>query len=54
MKRLLLSLLFLSVSVTAQKTIFNIKYSEQLAVFVFIQNLSENYPENIYIWLMDK
>lgn len=32
----------------AQKTTFNIKYSEQLAVFVFLQNLSENYPENVF------
>lgn len=32
----------------AQKTMFNIKYSEQLAVFVFIQNLSENYPDNVF------
>jgi hypothetical protein len=32
----------------AQKAIFEIKYSEQLAVFVFIQNLSENYPENVF------
>ena len=32
----------------AQKPTFEIKYSEQLAVFVFIQNLSENYPENVF------
>lgn len=32
----------------AQKTVFNIKYSEQLAVFVFLQNLSENYPDNVF------
>lgn len=30
----------------AQKSVFNIRYSEQLAVFVFIQNLSDNYPAN--------
>jgi hypothetical protein len=27
---------------------FKIKYSEQLAVFVFLQNLSENSPENVF------
>ena len=32
----------------AQKPTFNIKYSEQLAVFEFIQNLSEDYPENVF------
>lgn len=32
----------------AQKPTFNIKYSEQLAVFEFIQNLSKNYPENVF------
>ncbi|MDN3671779.1 hypothetical protein QWY99_01690 [Flavobacterium branchiarum] len=32
----------------SQKTTFNIKYSEQLAVFIFMQNLSENYPDNVY------
>lgn len=32
----------------AQKPIFNIQYSEQLAVFVFMQNLSENYPQNVF------
>ena len=32
----------------SQKPIFEIKYSEQLAVFVFMQNLSENYPENVF------
>lgn len=32
----------------AQKPTLNIKYSEQLAVFEFIQNLSENYPENVF------
>ena len=31
-----------------QNVKFNIKYSEQLAVFVFIQNLSDNYPENVF------
>lgn len=32
----------------AQKPAFNIKYSEQLAVFVFLQNLSDNYPDNVF------
>lgn len=32
----------------AQNVKFNIKYSEQLAVFVFMQNLSENYRTNVY------
>ncbi|SHG64050.1 hypothetical protein SAMN05444388_103455 [Flavobacterium johnsoniae] len=43
-------LLFLSVSIfsSAQKAVFKIKYSEQLAVFVFLQNLSENYPDNVF------
>jgi len=46
--KLLLALLFLSTSVVAvaQKPVFNIKYSERLAVFVFIENLSANYPDN--------
>jgi hypothetical protein len=38
----------ISTSSFAQKPTFEIKYSEQLAVFVFIQNLSENYPENVF------
>ncbi|SHL41653.1 hypothetical protein [Flavobacterium chilense] len=44
--RLLLVILFLTTVLSAQKPTFNIKYSEQLAVFVFLENLSENYPEN--------
>lgn len=46
--KLLFVLLFLFTGVTAfsQKPLFNIKYSEQLAVFVFVENLSANYPEN--------
>lgn len=32
----------------SQKPTFEIKYSEQLAVFVFIQELTENYPENVF------
>ncbi|MBS7230606.1 hypothetical protein KHA90_06185 [Flavobacterium psychroterrae] len=38
----------LSTLAFAQKTIFNIRYSEQLAVFVFIENLSQNYPQNVF------
>lgn len=39
---------FISTLSFAQKPTFEIKYSEQLAVFVFVQNLSENYPENVF------
>jgi hypothetical protein len=46
--RLLLTFLFLTTFAFGQKTTFNIKYSEQLAVFVFIQNISENYPTNVF------
>ncbi|MCP2029351.1 hypothetical protein L1276_004535 [Flavobacterium sp. HSC-32F16] len=46
--RFLLLFLFLPVFSFAQKATFKIKYSEQLAVFVFLQNLSENYPENVF------
>lgn len=46
--RLLVLLLFLTTFSFAQKTTFKIKYSEQLAVFIFLQNLSENYPENVF------
>jgi len=46
--RLLLILLFLTTFAFGQKTTFNIKYSEQLAVFVFMQNISENYPKNVF------
>lgn len=49
MKSILLpTFLFLTIFVFGQKTTFKIKYSEQLAVFVFMQNLSENYPENVF------
>lgn len=49
MKNILFVLfLFLTTFVFGQKITFNIKYSEQLAVFVFMQNLSENYPENVF------
>lgn len=46
--KLLLVFLFFSTFSFGQKTTFNIKYSEQLAVFVFIQNLSDNYPKNVF------
>ncbi len=46
--RLLLAFLFLTFFAFGQKTTFKIKYSEQLAVFVFLQNLSENYPDNVF------
>jgi hypothetical protein len=39
---------FISLLSIGQKLSFNIKYSEQLAVFVFLQNLSENSPDNAY------
>lgn len=45
---ILLILIFLSTLSFGQRTTFNIKYSEQLAVFVFIQNLSDNYPKNVF------
>ncbi|WP_228422141.1 hypothetical protein [Chryseobacterium aurantiacum] len=49
MKQKFFALFFLlSFFAFGQKINFNIKYSEQLAVFVFIQNLSDNYPENIF------
>lgn len=41
-------LLFLTPFLWGQKINFNIKYSEPLAVFVFMQNLSDNYPENVF------
>jgi hypothetical protein len=41
--RLLLAFLLLTSLAFGQKATFNIKYSEQLAVFIFLQNLSENY-----------
>lgn len=40
--------LLLSFCTFGQKVNFNIKYSEQLAVFVFVQNLSDHYPENVF------
>lgn len=47
-KTFLISFLFLTILMFAQKATFEIKYSEQLSVFVFLQNLSENYPENVF------
>lgn len=46
--RLLLTFLFLTTFAFGQKTTFNIKYSEQLAVFVFMQNITENYRNNVF------
>lgn len=49
MKQRFFALFFLlSFWAFGQKVNFNIKYSEQLAVFVFIQNLSDHYPENVF------
>ncbi|WP_289659832.1 hypothetical protein [Flavobacterium panacagri] len=47
-KIFLLAFLFLTPLVFGQKTTFTIKYSEQLAVYLFIENLSEHYPENVF------
>ena len=46
--KLLLTFLLLTTIAFGQKTIFNIKYSEQLAVFEFMQNITENYPDNVF------
>lgn len=46
--KFLLTLLFLITFAFGQNVKFNIKYSEQLAVFVFMQNISENSPENVF------
>ncbi|WP_433833889.1 hypothetical protein [Flavobacterium anhuiense] len=40
--------LFLAIHTFGQKPSFKIKYSEQLAVFVFLQNLSDYYPDNVF------
>lgn len=50
MKNRILPFIFciLSTFTFGQKPTFEIQYSEQLAVFIFIQNLSENYPENVF------
>jgi hypothetical protein len=46
--KILLTLLFLTTFAFGQNIKFNIKYSEQLAVFVFMQNISENYRGNVF------
>lgn len=46
--KFLLALLLLSNITFAQKVQFNIKYAEPLAVFVFMQQLSEHYPDNVF------
>lgn len=46
--RLVLTFLLLTTFAFGQQTTFNIKYSEQLAVLVFMQHISENYPENVF------
>lgn len=50
MKIKILTFIFCVISSLAfsQKPTFEIKYSEQLAIFVFIQNLSDNEPENVF------
>jgi len=45
---LLLAFFFLTSLIFGQKTTFTVKYSEQLAVYLFIENLSEHYPENVF------
>lgn len=40
--------LFLTLQTFGQNASFKIKYSEQLAVFVFLENLSEYYPDNVF------
>ena len=40
--------LFLAIHTFGQNPSFKIKYSEQLAVFVFLQNLSDYYPDNVF------
>lgn len=50
----LIPLLFLTVLAFGQKPTLKIKYSEQLAVFVFIQNLSVNHPENVFKTVFQK
>lgn len=46
--KILLTLLFLTTFAFGQNVKFNIKYSEQLAVFVFMQSISENYRGNVF------
>ncbi|WP_427875311.1 hypothetical protein [Flavobacterium sp. MMS24-S5] len=45
---LLLIFLLLSSLSFGQNPSFKIKYSEQLAVFVFLENLSDYYPDNVF------
>jgi hypothetical protein len=47
-KRFLITFLLASTLAFTQTAKFKIKYSEQLAVLIFLENLSENYPENVY------
>ncbi|KFF04629.1 hypothetical protein [Flavobacterium reichenbachii] len=47
-KRFLTAFLLASTLAFTQTAKFKIKYSEQLAVLIFLENLSENYPENVY------
>lgn len=47
-KHLTAVLIFCTLITWGQNIKFNIKYSEPLAVFVFIQNLSKNSPENVF------
>ncbi len=47
-KHLTVILMFLTLLMWGKSIKFNIKYSEPLAVFVFMQNLSENYPDNVF------
>ncbi|MFB9077507.1 hypothetical protein ACFFLS_18585 [Flavobacterium procerum] len=44
----LLAFLLLCSFSFGQNLTFKIKYSEQLAVFVFLENLSEYYPDNVF------
>lgn len=46
--KILLTLLLLTTFAFGQNVKFNIKYSEQLAVFVFMQSISENYRGNVF------
>lgn len=48
-KRLLIFVYLILSSISfSQAPAFNIQYSEQLAVFVFVQELSENHPDNVF------
>ena len=48
MKHLLSTLIYTSIALStfAQQPRFEVKFSEPLAVYVFVQNLSDNYPDN--------